>query len=181
MQSKYSVTQKKTFNLSASLIIQYSDGSNPKEHKMEIKPFEPASVQYDDWTGSIAGDAVDMGNWEELLGVDRTRWRLLHLKIIMSGFGQSIDPYAVSFDTTYADLQRMVDSGEPIVLTHLAGLEYDYPDHSDTNPPRPATLPVLSATDFIAHAFKRLEVKLTSRHIPSGATFEEVELSEQDN
>ena len=148
---------------------------------MTIRPFEPASVQYDSWTGSIAGDAMDMGSWEELLGVDRARWRLLHLDITMWGGGQWIDPYAVIANTTYNDLQQMVDSGDPILLTHLDGIEYEYPDRSDTNPPRPATVPVVSATDFFTHAFKRLHIKLTSRHIPNGATFERVELSDQDN
>ena len=145
---------------------------------MDINPYDRASVQYDDWTGSIAGDEADMQHWEKYLGIDEDRWRLLHLIIAFSGGSQWITPYVVSAQTSYEDLQRMVDSDNPIRLTRLEGIEYHYPGEFDTNPPRPSTIPVVSATDFLGHAFKRLEIKLTFRHIPEGATFEEVEISE---
>ena len=145
---------------------------------MDMDPYDPASVQYDDWTGSIAGDEADMQDWEELLGIDKDRWRLLHLKITLSGGSQWIEPYVVSAETSYKDLRRIVESGNPILLTRLDGIEYHLPDHFDTNPPHPSTMPVLSATDFLGHAFKRLQIRLTFRHIPPGATFEEVEISQ---
>lgn len=147
---------------------------------MEIDPYDPASVQYDDWKGSLAGDERDMRDWEELLGIDKDRWRLIYLKIYISGGIQWIEPYAVSADTSYGDLEALVNSGRPIQLTHLDGIEYHHPDHSDFNPPIPEQLPIQSATDFLRFAFKRFEMKFTYRHIPEGATFEEVDVAETE-
>ena len=148
---------------------------------MDIFPFDPASVQYDDWTGTIAGDVADMRHLEELLGINRETWRLLYVTIYFSGFGQSIEPYVVSADTSYDDLEATVARGEPIVVTHLQGIDYDFPNHSDTNPPRPESLPILSAVDFLTHGFKRLELKLHFRFIPENARFEVVEITDSED
>ena len=130
---------------------------------MEIDPYQTASVQYNDWMGTVAGDQSDTQDWEELLG---SQW---------------IEPYVISADTSYDDLQGIVNSGQPIVLTHLEGIEYHFPDHSDTNPPRPRVLPIVSAAEFISHAFKRFEIKLVYRHIPPEATFEVVDISDSED
>jgi hypothetical protein len=37
----------------------------------EMRPYEPASMQYDDWTGTVAGDDVDMRMFEDLLEVEK--------------------------------------------------------------------------------------------------------------
>jgi len=148
---------------------------------MEIDPYQTASVQYNDWMGTVAGDQSDTQDWEELLGIDTERWRLLHVTIYFSGGSQWIEPYVISADTSYDDLQGIVNSGQPIVLTHLEGIEYHFPDHSDTNPPRPRVLPIVSAAEFISHAFKRFEIKLVYRHIPPEATFEVVDISDSED
>lgn len=143
---------------------------------MNIDPYAPANVQYGDWLGSIAGDEADMLAVEEFLGVDRNVWRLIHINITMSGGTQWIAPYVISAATTYADLEATVESDEAIQLTLLESIEYHPRNHSDTNPPRPSTLPIVSATDFLGYGFKRLVIKLTTRSIPAGARFEFVEL-----
>lgn len=148
---------------------------------MEIDPYEPAAVQYNDWKGTVAGDEADMSSWEEYLGIDREIWRLLYLTIHIYGGHQSITPYVVSAETSYNDLENMVNSDQPIVLARLAGIDYDYPNHSDFNPPRPASFPITTATDFLIHAFKRLEIKFVYRHIPVGAIFDLVEISDIDD
>ena len=139
---------------------------------MEIDLYSPASIQYGDWTGSFAGDEVDMVNIEKFLGVDRKVWRLLHVDITIYGGNQTVEPYVVSADTTYLELESTVNGGNAILLTRLASLEYEPAGHSDTNPPRPPSLPVSSATEFLGFGFKRLHLKMTSRNIPAGARFE---------
>lgn len=148
---------------------------------MNIEPYTPASVQYGDWRGTFSADEVDMRRVEEFLGVDRELWRLLHIGITMSGGSQTIESYAVSVNTSYEDLQTTVGAGRPIQLTRLGSIEYEPHDHSDTNPPPPLSQPVLSATEFLGYGFKRLELKMTSRLIPEGATFEYIDLLDRDD
>ena len=147
---------------------------------MNIEPYSPASVQRDEWTGSFAADEVDMDQWDQFLGFDSEVWRLLHIGITIHGGSQTIESYAVSANTTYLDLESTVSAGNAIQLTRLTSIEYEPNDHSDTNPPPPMSLPVISATEFLGHGFKRLELKMTSRHIPEGARFEFVDLSDQE-
>ena len=148
---------------------------------MEIDPYEAAHVQYDDWHGSIAGDETDLANWENFLGIDSTKWRLLFISIYFGGGNQWLEPYVIEAQLTRNDLDELVKSGQPIRLIHLDGIEYQYPGHSDFNPPAPANLPVISATEFLIHAFKRLEIKLVFKSIPEHAKFQVVELSELEN
>lgn len=147
---------------------------------MNINPYAPAAVQYDDWRGSLAGDGVDMVQVEQFLGVDRNVWRLLHIDITIYGGSQTIEPYAISAMTSYVDLEDIVDSGNAIQLTRLGSIEYHPPGHADTNPPPPLSQPVISATEFLGYGFKRLAIKMTSRHIPEGARFEYVDVPDQE-
>ena len=147
---------------------------------MNIEPYTPASVQYSDWQGTFAADEVDMCRVEEFLGVDREVWRLLHIGITIYGGSQTIESYAVSANTSYEDLQTTVRAGHPIQLTRLGSIEYESCDHSDTNPPPPMSQPVMSATEFLGYGFKRLELKMTSHHIPEGAKFEYIDLPDKN-
>jgi hypothetical protein len=126
---------------------------------MEIDLYSPASVQYGDWSGSFSGDEVDMVRVEQFLGIDRDVWRLLHIGLTIYGGRQTIEPYAISANTTYLDLESTVSSGNAIQLTRLNSLEYEPFEHFDTNPPPPMSIPVLSATEFLGYGFKRLELK----------------------
>jgi hypothetical protein len=138
----------------------------------EMRPYEPASMQYDDWTGTVAGDDVDIRKFEDLLGVDKTKWRILHIEILILGGHQSIEAYGVSRETTYSDLEEIVASGRTIILTLVKHIHFDPSLVADTNPPAPLALPVVSATEFIGYGFKRFQMKLVSRNIPKRAEFE---------
>lgn len=138
----------------------------------KYNPYEPASVQYNDWTGTVAGDDVDFRSFEELLGIDSEKWRVLAIEIISGGGHQTLLAFGVSNVSGFTDLQRMVDEGRSIVLTCIKTLDYSVEGHADTNPPAPPALPVSSATDFIAYGFKRFHMKLISRNVPRGARFE---------
>jgi hypothetical protein len=39
----------------------------------------------------------------------------------------------------------------------------------DTNPPPPLSMPVVSATEFLGHVFKRLQIRVITRSLPPGA------------
>jgi hypothetical protein len=137
-----------------------------------INPYDPASVQYNDWSGTVAGDDVDMRSFEQLLGIDREKWRILFVEITMGGGHQTLVAFGVSAQTTYADLEAIVQQGRSIVLTTLKTFDSQINGHADTNPPAPPVIPVEKATDFIAYGFKRFHMKLISRSIPEGARFE---------
>jgi len=137
-----------------------------------MRPYEPASMQYDDWTGTVAGDDVDMRKFEDLLGVDKTKWRILHVEVLIFGGHQSIEAYGVSRETTYVDLEEIVSSSRTIILTLVKHIDFDPSVVADTNPPAPLGFPVVSATEFIGYGFKRFQMKLVSKNIPKGAEFE---------
>lgn len=148
---------------------------------MILEPYKPASVQYNDWKGSIAGDEVDLRPMELFLGIDREIWRLLHIEIGVFGGTQSVEPYVIPAEMTYADLESQVSRGRPIELTRLQTIEFEPSEVWDTNPPRPLAMPVISAMELLGFGFKRLVIKLTSRNIPQGATFEFVDLAEDQD
>lgn len=138
----------------------------------QYNPYEPANVQYDDWTGTVAGDRVEFNRFEQLLGIDSDKWRVLVIEIISGGGHQTLIAYGVSNVSGFSDLQEIVDSGRTIVLTSIKTLDYRISGHVDTNPPAPPVMPVESATDFLAYGFKRFHLKLVSKSVPKGAKFE---------
>jgi hypothetical protein len=135
-------------------------------------PYEAAAVQYDDWTGTVAGDRVEFDRFEKLLGIDNEKWRVLVIEIISGGGHQTLIAYGVSKVSGFSDLQEIVDDGRTIVLTSIKTLDYRISGHVDTNPPAPPIMPVESATDFLAYGFKRFHLKLVSKSLPKDAKFE---------
>jgi hypothetical protein len=140
-----------------------------------INPYESASVQYNDWEGTVAGDDVDMRSFEQLLEIDKEKWRVLLIDITMGGGHQTLVAYGVSATTSYADLEDIIEDGRSIVLTTLKTYDSSIEGHADTNPPAPPTIPVEKATDLIAYGFKRFHMRLVSRNIPADARFENMD------
>lgn len=140
-----------------------------------MDPYESASVQYDDWKGTVAGDNADFRSFEELLDIDRKKWRVLVIDISMGGGHQTLVAYGVSSETSYVDLEEIIRDGRTIVLTTLKTYHHSPGGHADTNPPAPLVTPVERATDFIAHGFKRFHMCLVSRSIPEGANFDNMD------
>ena len=138
---------------------------------------KPASVQYGDWTGTVAADEVDGVDLEKFLGVDTKRWRLLLVDLIVYGGRQHVEGYGVPANMTYDDLAQRVAAGEPLVLDLVGEVEFD-PQHADTNPPAPLSFPVVSAGEFVGHGFKRLHIRFVSRNIPPGAVLSRAEADE---
>ena len=132
---------------------------------------EHAHVQYDDYTGTIAGDERDLDGVEKLLGIDRDIWRLLAIDISISGGSQYLTPYVIPSSTTYADLEDLTAEARPILLTELPSIEKHIRDHIDTNPPRVNDDRIVEPLEFLLFGFKRLQIRLVSRHIPEGALF----------
>jgi hypothetical protein len=125
---------------------------------------EPAHVQYDDFSGSIAVDQVDLRRLEVYLGVDEDEWMLVQVRIQIYGGSQYIQGYAVSLpDNNMPALLEIANSGGEIELTKIVDLEWHIPNHSDTNPPAPESLPVINATQLLGIGFKRLDLILTTR------------------
>lgn len=141
----------------------------------EMNPYESASVQYNDWEGTVAGDDVDFRSFEQLLDIDREKWRVLVVDVTLGGGHQTLVAYGVAGSTSYNDLEDIIEDGRTIVLTTLKTYNYSPKGHVDTNPPAPATIPVEKATDFIAYGFKRFHMRLVSRNIPAGARFENMD------
>jgi hypothetical protein len=71
--------------------------------------------------------------------------------------------------TTYADLVAQVERRESIRVMAVGRIDYELETHADTNPPRPMTTPVVSATELFGYGFKRLQVRLLTRSFPPGA------------
>jgi hypothetical protein len=145
-----------------------------------INPYESASVQYNDWHGTVAGDDVDMRSFEQLLDIDRDKWRVLLIDITMGGGHQTLVAYGVSAETSYTDLEDIIEDGRTIVLTTLKTYDYQVDGHADTNPPAPPVIPVEKATDFIAYGFKRFHMRLVSRNLPAGAKFDNMDFIDTD-
>lgn len=83
-------------------------------------------------------------------------------------------------DQGWDALQRFTDRAEPIRCQVLAEIEFDPASAFDTNPPPPLSLPVVSATEFLGHAFKRLQIRLITRSLPPGARLIGEHLEEGD-
>jgi hypothetical protein len=145
-----------------------------------MNPYESASVQYNDWEGTVAGDDVDFRSFEQLLDIDREKWRVLVLDVTIGGGHQTLVAYGVAGSTSYKDLEDIIDDGRTIVLTTLKTYDYSIEGHADTNPPAPPTIPIEKATDFIAYGFKRFHMRLVSRNIPAGARFENMDFIDTD-
>lgn len=132
---------------------------------------ESASVQYNDWYGEIAADEVDGQELESFLGIDRSKWRLLVVDIMVYGGVQEVRGFGVPASQTGTDLEDRVRTNSPIIV-HLVG-DIDYNSHrTDTNPPIPLSKPVISAGELIGHGFKRLHLRLRTQHVPKGAVIE---------
>lgn len=123
-------------------------------------------MQYGDWTGTVAGDNVDMHSVCEFLGIDRDKHRVLALDISIYGGHQHLTAYGVPAEQGWGALQAITALGEPIRCTALAEIEFSPADHADTNPPPPLSLPVLSPSEFLGHGFKRLQIRLITRTLP---------------
>ena len=125
-----------------------------------IKKFnEQATTQYDTFLGSISGDVTDSKHIEDFLGIDSSKQCLVRVEINYSGFGQQVVAYG--FELADHNLNEFIDkanSGVVVELKQLVDIDYNYPNHSDTNPPRPAKLPVENANELLSSAFKRLQL-----------------------
>ncbi len=122
---------------------------------------EQANTQYGTFLGSNSSDVTDAKHIEDFLGIDSSKQCLVRVEINYSGFGQQV--VAFGFDLADHNLNEFIDkanSGEVVELKQLVDIDYNYPNHSDTNPPRPANLPVGNANEFLSCAFKRLQLVL---------------------
>jgi hypothetical protein len=146
----------------------------------EEELLEPASVQYNDWRGTVAADGVDMRDVAEFLAIDREQYRVLAVDVSIYGGHQHLTAWGVPADQGWDALQAIVDSGEPIRCRALAEIEYDPAHNFDTNPPPPLSTPVVSATEFLGHGFKRLQIRLVDRSLPPGARLVGEHLEEGD-
>jgi hypothetical protein len=122
--------------------------------------YRTATVQYDDWTGTIAADESDHYKVAELLGVDRDEWFLIAVEIHVWGGSQTITGYAVPRSWTMQALIDEAASTHRVEVTKVVEINFDPHRHADTNPPSPIVLPISSAADLIAIGFKRLEIVL---------------------
>lgn len=138
-------------------------------------------MQYGDWKGTASGDNVDMRDVSEFLGIDRDKHRVLAIDVHISGGYQTLTAYGVPGDQGYKELEAINERGEPIRCRVLAEIEYDpSAAHFDTNPPPPLSLPVMSATEFLGHGFKRLQIRFVSRNLPPGCRLIAEHLQEGD-
>ena len=141
---------------------------------------QPASVQYGDWTGTVAGDNVDSRLATEFFGIDQKQYRLLAIEIGIFGGRQTLKAFGVDAQTRYEDLEALAARGEPIRARLLKTIEFDPAANFDTNPPPPLAMPVVSATEYLGFGFKRLSLRLVTRYLPSGANLL-VEYLEEDD
>jgi hypothetical protein len=130
---------------------------------------EPASVQYNDYLGTVAGDVVDFHHLEDLVAPEG-EFRVLAVELGFWGGTQYLTAFGVKRDVTFDDLDELVRQGEPIRLERVATFETHLPGHSDLNPPAPPRVPITSATDFLLYGWKRLNIRLLRRSgIPEDA------------
>lgn len=130
---------------------------------------EDASVQYGDWKGTVAGDDADMISVGEFFGIDQSERRLLAIDVNIYGGRQRLTAYGVSADQGWAELEAITNRGEPIRCSVLTEIEADPAEHSDSNPPPPLSLPIVSATEYLGSGFKRLHIRLITRNLPPGS------------
>lgn len=138
---------------------------------------EAANVQYDEWLGSIAADAADVRGIEEFLGVDAQKERILAFHVAIYGGSQSVTPYVVDAEMTYAQLEDLSIGGQLIPVREAPSITFEIDDWGDPVPPRPEALPIASPTDFLKSAFKRLEMVVRTAHLPEGAQLQVVPLN----
>lgn len=140
---------------------------------MSIDLTEPASVQYSEWRGTFAADDVDMGHLEDFFGIDRKVWRIIVVDITIYGGTQEAIAYGVPNQIGYAEIEALHAAGSPLPMKIIGTIDYDPDtDRDDTNPPRPLSMPAISATELLGHAFKRLQLRFTTAHLPNGIQFE---------
>jgi len=110
-------------------------------------------VQYGDWTGTVAGDDVDMRDVCEFLGIDPSEHRVLAIDVTIYEGRQQLTAHGVSADQGWDELEAITNRGEPIRCRVLKEIESDRAEHFDTNPPPPLSVPVVSATEYLGHGF----------------------------
>ena len=76
---------------------------------------EPASVQYGDWKGTVAGDDVDMRDVCEFFGIDPSEHRVLAVDVTIYGGNQVLTAYGVAADQGWDELPTHHEI--PIALT----------------------------------------------------------------
>jgi len=127
---------------------------------------EPASVQYGDWKGTVAGDDVDMRDVCEFFGIDPSEHRVLAVDVTIYGGNQVLTAYGVAADQGWDELAAITERGERIQCRVLKAIEFEPAEDFDTNPPPPLSVPVVSATEYLGYGFKRLHIRLTTRDLP---------------
>jgi hypothetical protein len=126
-----------------------------------INLFDRAGVQYDDWSGTVAGDQVDFRSAAEMLGVDPHDWRLILVDVHISGGSQSLTAYAVpAAKGSFEFLKHRINETGRIEVTRIAELASHIEGHADTNPPTPPRMPLAVPLDMLVFAFKRLHIRL---------------------
>lgn len=119
-----------------------------------------ASVQYDEWLGTVAADGVDFNRLESFLGIERDAWRLVVVDVLIFGGGQSILAWALpAADGNYESVKRAAEAGL-VEVTKVVERDELPADHDDTNPPAPPVLPLTWAMDLLALGFKRLHIRM---------------------
>lgn len=136
--------------------------------------YEQAQVRYDDVGGTVAADARDMADLGGILGVDHHLWWTVAAFVRFSEGVHSIRAFGVPLAVGRAELEAAAASGEAVPLTVVAESTWIDEDQDDTNPPSPAQVPVVSAWEYVSHAFKRLEIRFVDRSLPAGVVFEVV-------
>ncbi len=128
---------------------------------METDLGDAASVQYNDWSGTVAGDEGDLDRVSKLLGIDERQWVILVLDIYIYGGTQTISAFGIRLGgKTVPDyLRDEVESKGHVEVTRLVEFSENPHGHADTNPPLPPVLPVTWATELLA-CFKRIHIRM---------------------
>lgn len=129
---------------------------------------EAATVQYGDFTGTLAGDEVDFKGLAPVLDIDKQEWQLLVVEFACFGGTQSLRAWGVPRNLGGWDgLERMIGEKGRVEVTLLIDRTQHLEGHADTNPPtRPETSDFGLLGDFLVYGFKRLVGRLISRNIP---------------
>lgn len=127
-----------------------------------------ASVQYDDFKGSLAGDKVDHADLATTLGIDNGQWQLLVTEFSCYGGTQYLKAWGVPAELGgWNGLEKMIAERGQVEVTLLIDRSQKLEGHADTNPPaRPASGRFGLLGDLLVYGFKRLNGRLVSRDIP---------------
>lgn len=130
-----------------------------------------ASVQYGDFTGTVAGDEVDVSDLTSVLGIDTSQWQLLVVEFSSYGGTQHLRAWGVARDLgSWTGLEELIAEKGRVEVTLLLDERQHLPGHVDTNPPPlPTRVQFGLVGDLVVYGFKRFNGRLISRNIPDSS------------